>query len=799
MTRRKDKPAPVRCQCRSVPITGLGDPARAASLEILCAQGVYSIDFLSDPVVRTFPERLTMAWMIVLYVSIVASAWAATATPVDSNRSASAEGVDRGRPERDIAALKRVIDAGAATAGDHLLLGQAYLDAGNPKAAKKAFRKAVEKGAKAAGYNGLGLAYMASKQGFRRAETYFRRALNADPEMAEAQYNLASVYLETRRRRAREAFEKVIEIDAGYPDAHFQVGLLLEDDGKRHEAISAYQREMEVNPAHPRAVIRLARLWLSLGDTKAAVNALGGVLKTGGEARIPANRDLAVICLLNRDFERASALFDAYFSFLPEADRRRFQDISLVAADDDLARYEAASHEEKDALAARFWKRRDPTPLTPENERLLEHYRRVAYALEHYAKPNGGWDKRGEVFIRLGDPDHVSRWDDIQAERNREVQEARVDFVNRSRIALAISPGLPIFPVSANAKWEYWIYTQVDDGIEITFAEEFKGRRYDFAPLPLQIAPHIGIHLADYQGGVIMQNVVAGRPSRYAPDFADLPIDFYYYPADFKGPESRTRLEIYYGLPASEVVRLNVDEKTDLILLDRGVAVFDSLWNEVHRDVDQMAFKAPTDQQVEDGAFIPGVMPVDLPPGTYHMALQVRDVVSGKSQVYQQAVNLEDYHGPSGLLISDIELAFATEPTDEPSGDYVKNGLKVVPMSSLAFRSHQNAFVYFEIYNLKQDAFGQTHYRVEYTLRSQRKRALPAKMLHGLGRVFRLSEKDQEVVIAYDQTGSRPDEVAYVELDLTETQEGGQLVRVTVTDLLADERTSKDISFSIVP
>ncbi len=747
----------------------------------------------------SFPEGPTMTWIFALFYSIVPLGPAATAAPVDSLRVEAEAAVKHGRSARAITALKQVIDTGNDTAQDHIRLGQAYLDAGNRKAARQAFRNGVKKGAKAAGYNGLGLAYMASKQGFRRAETYFRRALRADPNMAEAQYNLATAFLETRRRRAREAFEKVIEIDADYPDAHYQVGLLLESDDRPHEAISAYQREMEANPSHPRAGIMQANLWLSLGERAEAVNILSGLRKTEGDARVLANRDLAIIGLMNRDFQRANELFEDYFSFLSVSERRRYRDISLVAGDKDLARYEASSPEEMDALAERFWNRRDPTPLTPENERLLEHYRRVAYALEHYARPDGAWDKRGEVFIRLGNPDHVSKWDDVQAERNRELHEARVNIVNRSRIALAISPGLPIFPVAANARWEYWIYAHVDGGIEITFAEAFKGRRYDFAPLPLKIAPHLGIHLADYQGGVVMQNVVAGRPSRYSPDFADLPIDFYYYPADFKGPESKTRLEVYYGLPATEVVRLNVDEKTDLILLDRGAAFYDSLWNEVHRVVDQMAFKAPTERQVADGAFIPGVMPVDLPPGTYHMALQVRDVVSGKSQVYQQAVVLEDYHRSAGLLVSDIELAFATEPTDEPSGDYIKNGLKVVPMSSLAFRSHQNAFVYFEIYNLKQDAFGQTRYRVEYTLRSKRKRALPVKILHGLGRAFRLSEKDREIVIAYDQTGNRPDEVAYVELDLTETEEGGQQVKVAVTDLLSDDRASKEISFRIVP
>ena len=737
-----------------------------------------------------------MTWTIALSLSILASVSAAR---VDSLRVQAEADVEGGRPERAVAALERVIDAGGETARDYVLLGHAYLDAGNRKAAGKAFRKAVKRGAKAAGYNGLGLTYMASKQGFRQAGKYFRRALIADPDMAEAQYHLALVYLETRKRRAREAFERAIELDAGYPDAHYRIGLLLEDDDRRHEAISAYRQEMDVNPEHPRAGIRLARLWLAIGKREEAINMLSGLMKSDGDARIPASRDLAVIALTKRDFERANELFDVHFSFLPEAERRRYPDITLVADDEDLSRYTAASPEEKAVLAARFWNRRDPTPLTPENERLLEHYRRVAYALEHYARPEGGWDKRGEVFIRLGDPDHISRWDDIQAEPNRDLQETRVNFVNRSRIALAISPGLPIFPVAANARWEYWIYTQVDGGIEITFAEVFKGRRYDFAPFPLRVAPHIGVHLAGFQGGVVMQNVVADRPSRYSPDFADLPIDFYYYPADFKGPAARTRLEVYYGLPASEVVRLNVDEKTDLILLDRGVALFDSLWNEVYREADQMAFRAPTDQQVSDGAFIPGVMPVDLPPGTYQMALQVRDVVSGKSQVYRQSVVLEDYHGSSGLLVSDIELAFATAPTEETEGEYVKNGLKVIPMSSLAFRSHQNAFVYFEIYNLKQDAFGQTRYRVEYTLRSQRDRALPAKILHGLGRVFRLSEKDREIVIAYDQAGNRPDEVAYVELDLSETQEGGQSVKVSVTDLLADEEASKEISFSIVP
>ena len=190
-------------------------------------------------------------------------------------------------------------------------------------------------------------------------------------------------------------------------------------------------------------------------------------------------------------------------------------------------------------------------------------------------------------------------------------------------------------------------------------------------------------------------------------------------------------------------------------------------------------------------------MPVNLNPGTYHMALQVRDVASGKSQVYRQEIVLDDYDVDSQLKISDIELAFAIGAT-EAEGAFVKNGLQVVPMSSKAFRKDQSAFVYFEVYNLSVDDFGQSHYEVEYAVRSYKDRAIPARILHGFGRLMRLVEKDQQVVIAYEQTGVGADEVTYVELDLRETKPGEQLVEVKVKDRLTEQMVLKEIRFKIV-
>ena len=56
----------------------------------------------------------------------------------------------------------------------------------------------------------------------------------------------------------------------------------------------------------------------------------------------------------------------------------------------------------------RFWRAKDPLFSTELNERLLEQYRRFAYATWRFAAPNvglRGWETiRGKVYIRYGEP-----------------------------------------------------------------------------------------------------------------------------------------------------------------------------------------------------------------------------------------------------------------------------------------------------------------------------------------------------------------------------------------------------------
>jgi len=56
-----------------------------------------------------------------------------------------------------------------------------------------------------------------------------------------------------------------------------------------------------------------------------------------------------------------------------------------------------------------FWRETDPNPETPENEALNSYFARVALASQRFRDEGlPGWrTDRGEVFIRLGEPDEI--------------------------------------------------------------------------------------------------------------------------------------------------------------------------------------------------------------------------------------------------------------------------------------------------------------------------------------------------------------------------------------------------------
>jgi GWxTD domain-containing protein len=83
------------------------------------------------------------------------------------------------------------------------------------------------------------------------------------------------------------------------------------------------------------------------------------------------------------------------------------EEVPYIITDEERKAFLSLSNdEEREAFIENFWQRRNPDPDSAENSFREEHYRRIAYANEHFAAGKPGWKTdRGRIYIMWGPPD----------------------------------------------------------------------------------------------------------------------------------------------------------------------------------------------------------------------------------------------------------------------------------------------------------------------------------------------------------------------------------------------------------
>src|SRR5438477_12002427 len=80
----------------------------------------------------------------------------------------------------------------------------------------------------------------------------------------------------------------------------------------------------------------------------------------------------------------------------------------IISPDERNAFLQLDTNEEREQFIEQFWLRRSSNPDVPENDFKEEHYRRIAYANEHFASGIPGWKTdRGRMYIMWGPADEV--------------------------------------------------------------------------------------------------------------------------------------------------------------------------------------------------------------------------------------------------------------------------------------------------------------------------------------------------------------------------------------------------------
>jgi GWxTD domain-containing protein len=152
-----------------------------------------------------------------------------------------------------------------------------------------------------------------------------------------------------------------------------------------------------------------------------------------------------------------SELKDTYKSWLE-------QDAAYIISDEERAAFKNLSNdEERDAFIENFWLRRNPNPDSPENEFREEHYRRIAYANEHYAAGKPGWKTdRGHIYISFGPPDAIDSHPS-GGSYNRPVDEGGGETST--------------FPFEV---WRYRYLEGIGENVELEFVDDCQCGNYEF-------------------------------------------------------------------------------------------------------------------------------------------------------------------------------------------------------------------------------------------------------------------------------------------------------------------------------
>lgn len=703
-------------------------------------------------------------------------------------------------------------------------MGVVYLERGLLDQAEKAFLEAEAfASVRALALNGLGLVYARRPTLRSRAIDYFQQAVHEDETFVDAYYHMAKTYMDMGTSQVVEAAQKVLALDPEYVLAYrllgdwFARGDWYNNPTDDEQAVLNYAAYLKRVPQDVDVVEQLAKVLFRLKEYKKLAPYLGSLANAKLDL-MPLLPFAAQLAYKQEKYDTAQQLWQEYLSRLSVEKRDLYYDLGFVLAPEDTATYALLDGSDKIQFDESYWQQRDPDLTTDANERQLEHFRRVWFAQQNFSLTQFPWDRRGMVFIRYGEPDYRSRSNYTQA-----VTDLAVQQIKEQMFADIYVQGLPagelggsVFPVrslrgmmqravSDDARissyrgegravvhsfddrslvpWEAWVYVDIGGGFEVTFTDEHGTGHFDFAPMPTDYVPGIRslTRLQSYAPETVFRRAIDEMPDRYAYWQEKTPLNFYYDLIDFRGKSGESQLDVFYALRVDEVVEEQAEGEVQLKL---SLALSDSVQGQVVRKDVQVAL--PVRGQHVLGTLLMEGVSLNVAPGRYHLQVKVKDVVGGRVGAFNQTVDIDNYD-LSGLKISDLLLASNIIESSRKHR-FKRGDLTVIPLPTHAYLSHQELKLYFEIYNLSKNEFGQTRYKITVQVRSE----------EGGNRLQRLVVKkdvNPEVSLTYEQVGEEGVAPTHLSVNLKNVKSGRNRLVVLIEDLNSNMRVAKETIF----
>ena len=726
-----------------------------------------------------------------------------------------------------VARLKELLPGAPDAAGLYTRIGYLHLKIEEADSAAAAFRQALLKNPELAGAHvGLGRVFLEFKHHPKNALAHFQKAVDSDSTYAEAYGLLARAYLANGDAgiRARQAAGQAIRHNPGYAPAYLLLAQIYQKEKSIDAAMVYYKRYLDLRPDDQDAAYTFA---MNLLDAE-KFDELGEIASRMTDVRgLPL---LARARMHMHDYEGALTAFRRYLDTLDSEEQALYEDISLVGSKRDVRAYRATSPDARKAFLRRFWLQRDLFKTSGGAMRRAEHHRRVWHARRIYGQKKWPWDRRGEIYIRYGEPDYRSGSRDMNARVPLNVQSVQetMAFQLYGQESLQMTFVGPVFPIRSQSgptmtsdsytpaeetvgilgwkpvtagsnwsavPWEVWIYVDVGNGLEIAFTDEFQSGIYDFAPIPNLSAEALANYpgsplsliqtLSEYAPATRVSTVADNQPERYSIMHLE-PLTFFRSTAAFRGTGGQTEFQVDMGIPIDSVIRPADTDTT--VIVERRVALFDSRYLEVRTQKQDLAIPI-SDQNRGRGRLAVGQIVLHAPPGEYTLATQAWRKGTNMTEVYHDPAVLPDFRG-DGLMLSGLVVAQQIAEASASDTIFVRGNWRIVPWPPRQFRTGEPLFLYFEIYNLTRDDFGATRYQISYEIQETR---TGGSMLPFLGK---LKGKSGEAIgFSHEETGMQRSVSDYVALDLSQVKPGRYAVKMSIKDLNSGQTASRETEF----
>ena len=481
----------------------------------------------------------------------------------------------------------------------------------------------------------------------------------------------------------------------------------------------------------------------------------------------------------------------------------------IISPEERNAFLQLDTNEEREQFIEQFWLRRSSNPDLPENDFKEEHYRRIAYANEHFASGIPGWKTdRGRMYIMWGPADEVESHP-TGGTYDRPMEEG--------------GGSTSTYP------WETWRWRYLEgigENIILEFVDPSGSGEYHLTMDPsekdaLLHVPGAGLSLMESMG-------MASKADRFTrSDGTNLPKTMGGEPASMN---EFNRLELYAkvnkppevkfkdleAVVTSRIVRDQVHFNwrtdylkvtNDTVLVPVTIQIPNSQLSFQSKDGIHSAtmnifgrvstltgrvvqtFEDPVSKDFPDSLFQQSLKlqsiyqkAVPLRPGLYRLDLVIKDVQSGNIGVVNTRLQVPRYEDDkleaSSLILADqIERVPAKQIG---SGQFVLGSSKVRPRLEADFTTADRLGIYMQIYNLKPD--DKTHKSsatFQYTVKK------------GKDQIMQFKETSEEM----KQTG---DQVTIERLlPLATLAPGKYSLEVNATDTLSNQTISRSAEFTV--